>query len=91
LHYSVSFFRDLLSSDGHAFKCVQRVITVDADSPDKAINAAKQQFEHHCGTGDWRLYAEAVECEVKLRPLRRMPKATRPPSVTRTEQKENAS
>ncbi|MDE2229309.1 MAG: hypothetical protein KGL11_09750 [Alphaproteobacteria bacterium] len=93
MHYNVSFFKDVLSSDGHAFKCVQRVIAVDADSPNEAINAAKQQFEHHCSNysiGDWRLYAEAVECAIKLRPLRRMPKATQH-SVTRTEQTEKAS
>jgi hypothetical protein len=90
VHYNVSFFRDLLSSDGHEHKCVQRVIAIDADSPDEAINAAKQRFEHHWSIGDWRLYAEAVECEIKLRPLRRMPKATRP-SVTRAEQTEKAS
>lgn len=76
MHYNVSFFKDVLSSDGHAFKCIQRVIPVGADSPAEAINAAKRQFEHHYGIGDWRLYAEAVECEIKLRPLRRMPKAT---------------
>jgi len=90
VHYDVSFFRDLLSSDGHAFKCVQRVIAIDADSPDEAINAAKQQLERHRSIGDWRLYAEAVECEIKLRPLRRMPKATQH-SVTRTEQTEKTS
>jgi len=61
VHYDVRFFRDLLSSDGHTFKCVQRVIAIDADSPNEAINAAKQQLEHHRSIGDWRLYAEAVE------------------------------
>jgi hypothetical protein len=88
VHYNVSFFRDLLSSDGHAFKCVQRVIAVDADSPDEAINAAKQPFEDRRSIGDRSLYAEAVECEIKPRPLRRMPKATQH-SVTRTEEKES--
>jgi hypothetical protein len=83
-HYNVSFFRDLLSSDGHTFKCVQRVIVADADSPNEAINAAKQQFEDRRSIGDRSLYAEAVECEIKPRPLRRMPKATQNP-VTRTE------
>lgn len=87
MHYNVSFFKDVLSSDGHAFKCIQRVIAVGAESPDAAINTAKQQFEDHYRIGDWRLYAEAVECEIKLRPLRHMPKATQH-SVTRTEQKE---
>ena len=87
MHYNVSFFRDLLNSDGHAFKCIQRVMPVDADSPDEAINVAKQEADHHCSSGDSRLYAEAVECEIKLWPLRRMPNATQH-SVTRTEQKE---
>lgn len=90
MHYNVTFFRDLLSSDGHAFKCVQRVIAMDADSPNEAIHAAKQQAEHHRNSGDPRLYAEAVEREIKLRPIRRMPRATQH-FVSRTERTERES
>ncbi|MGH3828805.1 MAG: hypothetical protein ACRDQX_16790 [Pseudonocardiaceae bacterium] len=68
MHYNVSFFKSLLASDGHAFNCVQRVIGVDANSPDEALNTAKHKFEHHYSIADWRLYADTVEmneCEIK--------------------------
>lgn len=58
-HYNVSFFKDLLSSDGHRFKCAQGVIAVDADAPAEAMDAAKQEFDRRIG--DWRLYSDTVE------------------------------
>jgi hypothetical protein len=53
--YRVQFFKTLLSSDGHRFKCSQRIIKVDGASPDEAIRAAWQQYDratngmaHYC-------------------------------------------
>jgi hypothetical protein len=39
-HYQVSLYRDLLSSDGHPFHCLQAVIDVDADAPEGAVRIA---------------------------------------------------
>ncbi len=63
-HYRVSFFKDLLSSDGHSFKCIQRVIEVRrARSPDRAVEAAERRYERLHSIRDWRLHADCVELE----------------------------
>ena len=31
--YRVSFYKDLLNSDGHSFKCLQRQVDVQSDGP----------------------------------------------------------
>lgn len=38
--YQVTFYKDLLSSDGHQFHCPQSVIDVDADTPNSAVQLA---------------------------------------------------
>jgi hypothetical protein len=44
--YHVSFFKNLLSSDGHPFKCLQRRIDVDdAESAAQAAESASITFE----------------------------------------------
>src|SRR6266550_2016837 len=44
--YHVSFFQNLLSSDGHPFKCLQRRIDVsDAESIAQAAESASRAFE----------------------------------------------
>jgi hypothetical protein len=93
LHYDVSFFKELVNSDGHAFKCVQRKIAVDASSPGEAFNAAKRQFEQHYRIGDWRLYADTVEineCDITPSAFSRMSAVTQRP-IIRTKQKERCS
>src|SRR2546430_4861895 len=50
----VSFFKNLLSSDGHPFKCLQRRIDVtDAESAAQAAESASRSFEAVCGF-PWR-------------------------------------
>ena len=61
LRYNVSFVKNLLNANGQAFKCVQDVIAVEANSPDEAVNVAKLAFEHRHGIGDWKLHADTVE------------------------------
>jgi hypothetical protein len=61
LHYNVSFVKCLLSPNGQSFKCVQEVIAVDAESPDKAVHAAKRTFEHDHRIADWHVHADAIE------------------------------
>ena len=43
--YHVSFFKNLLSSDGHPFKCLQRRIDVsDVESAVQAVISASRAF-----------------------------------------------
>jgi hypothetical protein len=68
--YQVSFFKNLLSSNGRACKCPQQVITVDARSPQAALDAAKQQFERRRSIPDWRLHADVAEWKKVSAPAR---------------------
>jgi hypothetical protein len=44
--YHVSFFKNLLSSDGHPVKCLQRRIDIiDAESAAQAAESASRTFE----------------------------------------------
>ena len=62
MDYRVSFFKNLLSSDGHSFKCLQQSIVIRrARSASRAVEAAKRRFERLCHMADWRLYADGVE------------------------------
>jgi hypothetical protein len=59
--YHVSFFKNLLSSDGHPFKCLQRRIDVsDAESVAQAAGSASRSFEAVCGC-PWKLHADSME------------------------------
>ena len=40
--YRVSFYKDLLNSNGHSFKCLQRQIDVQSDGPSGALVLAQQ-------------------------------------------------
>ncbi len=60
--YRVSFFKNLVSSDGHRFKCLQCVIEVrDSASPAQAIETASREFELRHGLCDWKCHADLVE------------------------------
>jgi len=59
--YNVSFFKTLLSSDGHPFKCLQRRIGIsDAESAEQAVEAASRAFEALYGC-TWKLRADSIE------------------------------
>jgi hypothetical protein len=59
--YHVSFFKYLLSSDGHPFKCLQRRIDVnDAQSAAQAADYASRTFEAIYGC-PWNLHADSME------------------------------
>jgi hypothetical protein len=65
--YRVSFFRKLLSSDGHESKCLQQNIVIRrAKSIERAVEAAKRRYERLCQVADWRLYADGLELEIDL-------------------------
>ena len=62
--YRVSFFKTLLSSDGHRFKCLQHMIDIDsAEDVDRAVEAAKRDYERVRHVPDWMLHADAFEVE----------------------------
>ena len=53
--YRVSFYKDLLNSDGHSFKCLQRQIDVRSDGPSQALVLAERLIDNN------RLNADCVE------------------------------
>ena len=68
MSYRVSFFKNLLSTDGHQFRCLQQSIVIRrARSDARAVEAAKRRFERLCHVADWRLYADGVELEMDQR------------------------
>ena len=59
--YQVSFFKNLLSSDGHPFKCLQRRIDIaDAETAAQAEESASKAFEALYGC-PWKLHADSME------------------------------
>jgi hypothetical protein len=64
--YRVKFFKNLVSSDGHPFKCLQKVIHVrHSRSPERAEAAAKHRFRRTEHVADWKLHADTLETEVE--------------------------
>jgi hypothetical protein len=65
MNYRVNFFKDLLNSDGHQFRCLQQSIVIHrARTVERALEAAKRRFERQCQSADWRLHADGVELEI---------------------------
>jgi hypothetical protein len=63
--YRVTFFKNLLSSDGHRFKCPQGTIEINcARSADRAVQAAQHRFERLRHMPEWKLQADYLELEV---------------------------
>ena len=54
-NYRVSFYKDLLNSDGHSFKCLQRQVDVQSDGPSQALELAERLVDNK------RLNADCVE------------------------------
>ena len=54
-NYRVSFYKDLLNSDGHSFKCLQRQVDVRSDGPSQALVLAERLVDNE------RLNADCVE------------------------------
>lgn len=44
--YRVSFYKNLLNSDGHNFKCLQRQVDVQSDDSSQALILAEQKIRH---------------------------------------------
>jgi hypothetical protein len=79
--YRVSFFKDLVSSDGHPFKCIQKVIEIrHARSPDRAVKCAELRYDRLHRVHDRMLHSDYLELEIEgkkvdYRPLRVAAKA----------------
>jgi hypothetical protein len=62
--YRIAFFKHLLSSDGHPFKCLQQRIEIrSAKNIERALKAAEHRYERLCHVRDWRLHADMFELE----------------------------
>jgi hypothetical protein len=60
--YTVTFFKDLLSSCGTLVRCMQRCVEIrGAASPADAAVMAQRKFKRSRGGVDWRLYADLFE------------------------------
>jgi len=53
--YRVSFYKDLLNSDGHSFKCLQRQVDVESEGPSQAMVVAERLVDNE------RLNADCIE------------------------------
>ena len=63
--YRVSFFNNLLNSNGLPFKCVQRSITVrEAKDAQAASEKAKRAFEGLENVADWKYHAQFFEIDM---------------------------
>jgi hypothetical protein len=63
--YKVRFVKNLQSSDGHSFRCVQEVVEIHhAKSPDRAVQAAERRYERLRHVSNWKLYADILELEI---------------------------
>ena len=54
-HYRVSFYKNLLNSNGHSFTCLQREVDVRSDGPSQALVSAEKLVDNE------RLDADCVE------------------------------
>jgi hypothetical protein len=60
--YRISFYKTLLSSDGHPSRCLQEWIDVpNSEDPDHAVSVASKSFEIRHGLRHWDLYADALD------------------------------
>ena len=60
--FRISFFKNVLSSDGHRFKCLQDQIDVlDAEDAGDAADRAERRFEILHQVPEWKLMADSVE------------------------------
>jgi hypothetical protein len=64
ISYRVTFFKNLVNSNGHQFKCPQGSIDIRrARSDERALKAAQRRFERAKKIGDWTLYADVAELD----------------------------
>jgi hypothetical protein len=63
-HYRVSYFKNLLSSDGHQFKCLQQQFDLfNVANVEEAAQTAARQFENLHGLHSLKIFADVIEIE----------------------------
>jgi hypothetical protein len=64
--YHVKFYKNMMSSDGHPFKVLQRVIEVRrSNSRELAMKAAEHRFERDKHVSNSRIFSDSIETESK--------------------------
>jgi hypothetical protein len=66
--YTVTFFKRVLSSNGHPFKAPQEKIEIWADTPEQAMKAAQRRFASIRRIPSWQYHADTVEIAVDAQP-----------------------
>lgn len=62
--YRVTFFKNLVNSNGHQFKCPQGTIEIRrARDLGRAFQAAERRYERAKNICNWTLYADVAELE----------------------------
>ncbi len=60
--YRIYFFKTLVNSDGHPFKCLQGEIEIrNSNTEAEAMESASLQFARERGLTNWKIYADDVE------------------------------
>ena len=63
--YIVTFFKLVLSSNGHPFKAPQDRIEIWADAPEQAMEGAQRLFASSRRIPSWQHHADTVEIAVE--------------------------
>jgi hypothetical protein len=63
--YVVTFFKNLVDSDGHPFKAPQERIELASSSPQQAVEVAIERFIGSRHVGDWTIHADSLELSGK--------------------------
>lgn len=61
--YRIRFVNRVLSSDGHQFTAVQRILRIVADDADQATRLAQRRFEELERVTHWRNHAQSMQVE----------------------------
>lgn len=60
--YQISFFKNLVNSDGHPFRCLQGSLEIrDATSSTQAAAQAEKEFEMLNHVPNWNLRADSID------------------------------
>jgi hypothetical protein len=65
--YIVTFFKNLVSSEGHPFRTTQDRVEVRSSSPQRAIDVAMERFATARRIRDWTLHADSFDIQTKGR------------------------
>jgi hypothetical protein len=70
MRWRANFFKYLISSDGRSSSSLQHSIEFSgAKNVERAVEAAKRQYERLCRVPIWWLYADRLELESKGRKI----------------------